>query len=171
MCARGDLAALQSELERKHLGLTQSFESINRKLAAHIGKYNGIFARLCVIWHCAESEPGKLSATISEKTARRVGAFMHGFLLPHALTFYVGVLGLSNDHDRLTAVAGYILARKLDKITNRDVQHGDRTMRSIERRDIESILDQLDALGWVDRMSRAMENCPLGVTRNCPLLG
>jgi hypothetical protein len=87
----------------------QLLESINRKLAAHIGKYDGIFARLCVIWHCVESEPGNLRSTISEQTARRVGAFLHGFLLPHAITFYAGVLGLSNDHDRLTAVAGYIL--------------------------------------------------------------
>jgi hypothetical protein len=126
-----DAQAYWQGLERRQLELCQSFEGVNRKLAAHIGKYNGLFARLCVIWHCAESEPGKLSPIVTEKTAQRVGSFLHGFLLPHALAFYVGVLGLSNDHDRLTAVAGYILARKLGKITNRDVQHGDRTMRKL----------------------------------------
>jgi hypothetical protein len=155
-----DAQAYWQELERKHLELCQSFESVNRKLAAHIGKYNGIFARLCVIWHCAESEPGKLSATISAETARRAGGFLHGFLLPHALAFHVGVLGLSNDHDRLTAVAGYILAHKLDKITNRDVQRGDRTMRGLERRDIESVFDQLEALAWVDRIPGPRPSSP-----------
>ena len=45
-------------------------------------------------------------------TARRAKGFLHGFLLPHALAFYAGVLGLSNDHDALTALAGYILAHK-----------------------------------------------------------
>jgi len=135
-------------LELKHLEL-QGCESINRKLAAHIGKYNGIFARLCVIWHCIESEPGKLTSTISEDTARRVGRFLHGFLLPHALAFYAGVLGLSNDHDRLTAVAGYILAHKLERLTNRDIQRGDRTMRGLDRRETEAVFDQLDALGWL----------------------
>ena len=33
---------------------------------------------------------------------------------PHALAFYSGVLGLSNDHDRLANVADYILAHKLE---------------------------------------------------------
>jgi len=141
----------RQELERKHLEL-QSCESIHRKLAAHIGKYNGIFSRLCVVWHCVENEFGGLPPVIPEETARRVGAFLHGFLLPHALAFYTGVLGLSNDHDRLAAVAGYILARKLNCITNRDVQHGDRTMRGLDRQQIEGVFDQLDALGWIDRI-------------------
>jgi hypothetical protein len=142
--------AIRHELENKHLEL-QKCETINRKLAAHIGKYNGLFARLCVVWHCVEHPIGVLPAEIPEETARQVADFLHGFLLPHALAFYAGVLGLSNDHDRLTAVAGYILARRLERITNRDVQRGDRTMRRLDRRDIQSIFDQLDALGWIGR--------------------
>jgi hypothetical protein len=138
----------RQQLERKHLEL-QACETVNRKLASHIGKYNGIFARLCIVWHCIESEPGKLTTVISEDTARRVGRFLHGFLLPHALAFYAGILGLSNDHGRLTAVAGYILAQGLDKITNRDIQRGDRSMRGLGRRDTELVFDQLDALGWI----------------------
>jgi hypothetical protein len=74
---------------------------------------------------------------------------MHYFLLPHACSFYVGMLGLSDDHERLTAVAGFILAHKLNHITNRDIQRGDRTMRGLERQDIDSIFQQLDALGWI----------------------
>jgi hypothetical protein len=58
------------------------------------------------------------------------------------------VLGLSDDHDRLKAVAGYILAHKLERITNRDVQRGDQTMRGLERREIEAVFDQFEALGW-----------------------
>ena len=62
---------IRKELEKKHLELQQC-ETINRKLASHIGKYNGIFARLCVVWHCVEHAKGTLPATISEATARRV---------------------------------------------------------------------------------------------------
>jgi hypothetical protein len=142
---------LRQELERKHLEL-QSIEAINRKLAAHIGKYDGIFARLCVVWHCVENAGGRLPTAIAEATARRVAGFLHGFLLPHATAFYAGTLGLSDDHNRLTAVAGYILAHKLERITNRDVQRGDRTMRGLGRREIEAVFDQLDALGWIDRV-------------------
>jgi hypothetical protein len=101
-----------------------------------------------------------LPRVISEGTARRAGAFLHGFLLPHAIAFYAGVLGLSNDHDRLEAVAGYILARKLERVTNRDIQHGDRTMRGLSRPETEAILDQLDALGWVDRVPGPRPSSP-----------
>jgi hypothetical protein len=92
-----------------------------------------------------------MPASIPEATARRVEGFLHGFLLPHALAFYAGVLGLSNDHDRLTAVAGYILSNRLERVTNRDVQRGDRTMRKLEQRDVDAIFEQLEAFGWLAR--------------------
>jgi len=69
----------------------------------------------------------------------------------HAAAFYGGVLGLSDDHDRLQAVAGYILSHRLEKVTNRDVQRGDRTMRAIREADIRPLLEQLAALGWLER--------------------
>jgi hypothetical protein len=48
-------------------------------------------------------------------------------------------------------VAGYILAHKLEVVTSRDVQRGDRTMRGIERHNIQRIFEQLEALGWVQQ--------------------
>jgi hypothetical protein len=129
--------AIRHELEKKHIDLMR-WSVINKKLAAHIGKYNGIFARLCIIWHCIEHVGAEPPPIVSEQTASRVAKFMHEFLLPHVASFYSNVLGLSDDHDRLTAVAGYILARKLEMITNRDVQRGDRTMRKLDRQDIDS---------------------------------
>ena len=137
--------AIREDLEHRHLDL-MACEVINRKLAAHIGKYDGLFARLCLLWHCVENSDGY---TVTEHIARRVADFLHRFLLPHAVAFYAGMLALSDDHDRLTKVAGYILARKLTHITNRDVQRGNRAMRGLERQEIERIFDQLEALGWL----------------------
>ena len=54
---------------------------------------------------------------VSFATAKRVADFMHQFLFRHAIAFYAGVLGLADDHDRLTAVAGFILAHKLERLT------------------------------------------------------
>jgi DNA polymerase I-like protein with 3'-5' exonuclease and polymerase domains len=139
--------AIREELEQTHTDL-MAYEAINRKLAAHIGKYDGLFARLCLLWHCIEGAKGLI---VTENTALRVADFMHRFLLPHATAFYAGMLELSDDHDRLTKVAGYILAKKLTRITNRDVQRGNNAMRGLERREIESIFDQLEALGWLTR--------------------
>jgi hypothetical protein len=160
--------AIRNKLEEKHLELVQ-YEAVNKKLAAHIGKYDGIFARLCLIWHCIEGcerQEAAPAAIVDAGIAERVAAFLHGFLLPHALAFYTTIYGLADDHDRLTAVAGYILARKLDVLTNRDIQRGDRTMRGLNKQDIESVFHQLDALGWVSRIPGVRFNDPLRATVN-----
>jgi len=163
--------AIRHDLEARHLDL-QSLETINRKLASHIGKYDGMFARLCVVWHCIEHientmlcdapdfDGTALPATVTEATAQRVADFLHGFLIAHAIAFYSGVLGLSDDHDRLTAIAGYILTHKLDRITNRDVQRGDRTMRGLKDHEIRPLLEQLAALGWLDRIDPPRPSSP-----------
>jgi Protein of unknown function (DUF3987)/Primase C terminal 2 (PriCT-2) len=143
---------LRAELERKHLELAQQFEMINKKLAAAIGKYDGYFGRLCLLWHCIEHAREKtLPQLVTENTARRVAKFMDCFLRPHAVAFYCGVLGLADEHDRLASVAGYILAHRLEKVTNRDIQRGDRTMRGLTRRETDNVCEQLEALGWVTR--------------------
>jgi hypothetical protein len=144
--------ALRGELESKHLALAQKLEVINKKLAAAIGKYDGYFGRLCVIWHCIEHANEKtLPNIVTEDTARRVADFMYRFLLPHAVAFYCGVLGLADEHDRLASVAGHILAHRLERVTNRDIHRGDRTMRHLTQRETDEVFEQFEALGWVTR--------------------
>jgi hypothetical protein len=143
--------AIRSQLEERHVELMNS-ESVNKKLAAHIGKYDGVFARLCVLWHCIENvDQDVLPTIVTEDTAHRVAKFLHEFLLKHAIAFFVGMLGFADDHDRLKNVASYILARKLDKISNRDICRGDRSMRKLSDGDTVKIFEQLEALGWLDR--------------------
>jgi hypothetical protein len=111
-----------------------------------------------LLWHCIEETEG---SALTEHTARRVADFMHRFLLPHATAFYADMLELSDDHDRLTKVAGYILAKNLSRVTNRDVQRGSRVMRGLERLEIESIFEQLEALGWLMRTPSPYRSTPL----------
>jgi hypothetical protein len=140
----------REELEERHLAL-QDCEAVDPKLSAHIGKYDGIFARLCVIWHCVENAAmGEVPRIITEDTAHRAGEFLHKFFLPHAIAFHIGMLGLSNDHDRLAAIAGYILAKGLKKVTNRDVKGSVRLLRKATPHEIEDAMHHLDNLGWVD---------------------
>lgn len=141
--------AIRRELEARHHGLI-ACEAVNKKLAAHIGKLDGLFARLCVVFHVVDNFAAvPLPGLIAERTARRVETFMRFYTLPHAVAFYSGVLGLGDDHDRLQAIASYILARGLDRVDNRAVQRGDRAMRRIANRDIQPLLEQLAALNWL----------------------
>jgi hypothetical protein len=84
---------------------------------------------------------------------------LHGPVAPR-VCLLCGLLGLSNDHDRLEVVADYILALKKERVTNRDTHHGDRTMRGLSRLETEAVLDQLDALGWVDRIPGSRPSSP-----------
>ncbi len=141
---------LRQELSEKHHEMQASWEILNKKLAAHIGKYDGLYARLCVLFHCIEAEGARPPTTVSLDTARRVADFLHEFLFPHALAFYQNVLGLSDRHDAVLATAGWILAHQPQKITVRDVRRGDRTMREMDVDQAEEVLRKLDALSWVE---------------------
>jgi hypothetical protein len=143
---------IRAELEKKHKVL-EAFWEKNTKLATHIGKYDGIFARLCVLFHCIGCGAAGFGPlpVISEATARSVAEFLHGFLFWHAAAFYTDVIGLSDSHDHVTRVADYILAHGLEKITIRDVARGDRAMRALDKKAVEAIFDQLHAMGWIDR--------------------
>ena len=162
-----DAQLIRRELEAQHLSL-QTLENINRKLASHIGKYDGLFARLCLIWHFVEyfdptstkCSKSAIPIEISGATAKRVAGFLHEFLLPHALAFYSGVLSLSDEHDRLQSLAGYILARHLEVVKNRHVQRGDRQMRGLKDHEIRVIFEQLEALGWLKRVDPPKPSSP-----------
>lgn len=127
-----------------------SFETINKKLAAHIGKLDGLFARLCIVWHVA-SEPWKaaIEPTISAATAAKVAQFIGTFLLPHAFAFYAGVLGMSDDQEQLEAVAGYILAHRLKEIDHRTIQRSVRSCRKLDRFSTRPLFETLAAMNWL----------------------
>jgi hypothetical protein len=136
--------AIRRKLEQRHLDLT-TCEGFSAKLAAHLGKYDGIFARLCLIWHCLET--ANWNTPISEDAAARVERFLHGFLLPHAVAFYAS-MG-SDNHDRLADVAGYILAHNLQVITNRDLARCIRSTKGLTGFEVRELFEALDALGWI----------------------
>lgn len=143
---------LRAELEVKHHAMATGWEILNKKLAAHIGKYDGLFARLCIVFHCVETNGDRPSHVIPFDVARRASAFLHEFLFPHSLAFYSNVLGMSDKHDALLSVAGWILTHRPEKMTVRDVQRGDRVMREMDREQAEDVLRRLDAMSWLEPM-------------------
>ena len=137
--------ALRRELEIDHLKWMRGFERINGRLASHIGKYDGIFSRLCILFHCCEQD-GHL---ITVDTAKRVAKFLHGFLMRHAIGFYADVLGLSSSQDEIADTAGFILAHDLQEIDARVGKSRVRSLRKLEVADIIRVLEQLEGFGWL----------------------
>ncbi|WLB58004.1 DUF3987 domain-containing protein [Bradyrhizobium japonicum] len=141
---------LRSSLAQKYFEMQCAWEAVNKKLASHLGKYDGLFARLCIVFHCIESDGARPASVIKEDIASRAAAFLEQFLFPHAVAFYVDILGLSDRHDMVLAAAGFILARKLETISVRDVRRGDRIMRGMDVDQAQAVLEQLDAFGWLE---------------------
>jgi hypothetical protein len=141
---------LRSALAQKYFEMQCGWESVNKKLASHLGKYDGLFARLCIVFHCIESEGSRPASVITEDTARRAAAFLEEFLFPHAVAFYVDVLGMADRNDYVLATAGFILAHKLNVISVREVRRGDRIMRNMSIDEARAVLEQLDAFGWLE---------------------
>lgn len=141
---------LRTSLAQKYFEMQCAWESVNKKLASHLGKYDGLFARLCIVFHCIESAGSRPASVIKEDTAKRAADFLEKFLFPHAVAFYVDVLGMADRHDHVLATAGFILAHKLNVITVRDVRRGDRVMRGMSVDEAQAVLEQLDAFGWLE---------------------
>ena len=144
---------IREELEKKHLDLMQ-LEGLNRKLDVALRQVQRHLrpALRGLALRRARRRRGRSCPPSSPRPPHgALRTSCTASLKPHAVAFYVGVLGLSNDHDRLANVADYILARKLERITNRDVARGDRSMRGLKKHETEAIFEQLEALGWVIR--------------------
>jgi hypothetical protein len=140
---------IRADLEREHLELSR-LDAFNRKLGAHFGKYDGLFARLALLFHAIDhADAETLPNDVPEDTARRARDFLHGFLRPHAIAFYHDVLSVRDGADQLTAVASFILAHGRERMTARDVQRGNGTMRGMTKDDVRDVMGRLEVAGWV----------------------
>ena len=116
--------------ERRHDELKQ-LGIINKKLAAHCGKLDGYFARLCLIWHCIENAATGKLPSLYHRRNRTPCQQVHGRLFVAArFAFYGGTLNLTDDHEIIGEVADYILAHKLERVTTRDIARGSRSIGS-----------------------------------------
>lgn len=100
---------------------------ISNSMVAHLGKWEGLSARLMLTFHaidCAALSLHPQSCRVSGETASRVKAFMLEFLLPHAIQFYMDILGGTEATKHFTAIANLILTKHPKEITLREMLHG-----------------------------------------------
>jgi len=122
----------------------------NKFLAAALGKWNGLFARLLLTFHCIESAAAQgypVSNEVSVETARRVSDLMWFTLLPHAVAFYQG---LDPIEDTARELAALILAHEWARFTvKRDLNRHWKASRKLKPWELEGTLDRLEAFGWI----------------------
>ena len=146
-----DAQRIRQRVEECYFDRARAIETTNRKLAAHVIKYNGLFARLCLIWHCVENvSTGMLPLAISASIAERVERFLDGFLFHHAVAFHARILGLSDNHDQLMKIASFILSRHLETLKASIIHRGTGSLRAMNRVEIHQVMQQMESYGWVE---------------------
>ena len=121
-------------------------------LRSHIGKWSGLFARLCLIFHaieCAGARAHPLEYDVSGDTAERVERLMREYLLPHALAYYTDILGAAGDLEHSRWIAGHILSKKLETVTNRDLLRAYKQWRGLDDFRRQRITESLCDMGWM----------------------
>jgi hypothetical protein len=122
----------------------------NKFLAAAIGKWNGLFARMLLTFHCVEAATDHeypCFREVSGETAHRVSDLMWRTLLPHAVAFYQG---LDPIEDTARELAALILAHEWPRFTvKRDLNRNWRASRKLKPWELEETLDRLEAFGWI----------------------
>lgn len=145
----------RAELAKQHVDMVSVIAHANGKIASHIGKYNGLFARLCVIWHCIENADAEtLPEEVEEGTARRAGRFLHEYLFRHLKSFYTGILGMSDDLEAVRDLGGFILAHGKEVVFMRDLQRSTKSLKSLGRFEGARIFEQLEAMGWLEQVHK-----------------
>jgi phage/plasmid primase-like uncharacterized protein len=143
---------IREAMADKHHAFVNNFEGANTKLSTHVGKYDGLFVRLCVIWHCVENvSADELPCEVSEETAGKVARFMAEFILPHALAFYIGTVDLNENDSIIRDVGGSILTHKLERVTINEMRRKVRSMRNATPPERDEAMGLLEAYGWLAR--------------------
>ncbi|KZY86761.1 hypothetical protein A3743_16310 [Oleiphilus sp. HI0072] len=122
----------------------------NKFLAAALGKWSGLFARLLLTFHCIEAGTASKHPTafeVSGDTAQRVATLMWNTLLPHAISFYNG---LDPVEDTALDLARLLLAKSWARFTvKRDLNREWKASRKLKPWELDETLDRLEAFSWI----------------------
>ena len=97
---------------------------------------------------------------MSLDTYQRAEHLLTEFIRPHQFAFFFGVLGLTDDHDILAKIAGLILVKGLDVVTNRIVERAGLTKGKPDNFTVQPLFEQLYAYGWLLSVERKRANDP-----------
>lgn len=132
------------------------------RLKAAFGKWPGLWARLALLFHLIEkadpsrpSDDREMVEVLSEATARCTSAYLEGVLLPHLLRADA-VMYTTQQTGHARWIAGFILAKRQERVTVRDVVLAYHSLRAPERRrELLEVMEGLVSMGWLRPEERA----------------
>jgi hypothetical protein len=134
----------------------ESMPDKSARMKAALGKFRGIYARLCLLFHLidvadahARGDLGPPLQVVPEATARRAMLYVRDVLLPH-LGRADAVMYLTPQTGHARWIAGFILSRGFTRITRRDVTRAYGALRAPEtERELTSVMTALVSMAWL----------------------
>jgi hypothetical protein len=150
----GERRQLESFVKRE-----MALPKASTSFAQWLEKLPNEFGRLALVFHFVEcyARPAAASPVefeppeeVSGETARRARRFLEEFAHPHAAVFYNHILGASQIEEHARWVAGFIVARGLASITERDVyKNYSAFKRQDTRGDLTNTMRDLELNDWL----------------------
>jgi hypothetical protein len=127
------------------------------RLKAAFGKWPGLFARLCLVFHLigvadqrAKGANATIPTVISDATAGMAASFMREIVLPHQLRAEA-VMFSTDQTGHARWIAGYILSHGMERVSIRDVVRSYKTLSAPEaRRELDAVMASLVSVSWLE---------------------
>ena len=122
-----------------------------------VAKWRGLLARLTLVLHLVEGAERLLKGEqlqpadrleLDPATVDRACRFIMRVVAPSTFRFFAELATANENEEHARWVAGFLLSRKLERVTAREIGRGYRTLRGDKRR-ILATMDQLEHGGWV----------------------
>ena len=134
------------------------------RMRVHLGKWQGLFVRLCLLYHVIEAAAANQQAADSEVprgTAETVKRLMLDYLLPHLRAFYGNVLDQNATAEHARWIAGYILARDATFISIRDINRAYGAWKRLMEGDQKQVMRSLVDAAWLEPNGRGWKVNPM----------
>lgn len=145
-----------AELRRE--SVAELYKIINTRMIGapfigHIGKWEGLTARMILTFHCIQcvaEHRHPESVEVHESTARLALDYMMKHLLQHSVSFYEDGLGQSDIHDAAKLIAGRIVAMGDTEVrTGALKQYAPNKYRQLGDEKQRQVLARLVEYGWL----------------------
>ncbi|WP_293809382.1 DUF3987 domain-containing protein [uncultured Bosea sp.] len=142
--------------QRTH-DLQMAAETTRPGFAQFVGKLDGLFGTLSLLFHVAEGLEHWFSERVISETAERVETLFSEFILPHAFEFY-GFADQAAGTDKLRKIASWVLTSGRERLTTRDAMREVSCLRDLDAFRIGRELGPLVAGGWLEPDNHGPEN-------------
>ena len=143
---------VRQRIERRVVELN-GVETLPQGLKTHIGKFEGMFARYCLLFHVVDLYERRVhpnSENVSGAVAERVEHFMMTYLMSHAMSFYRDVIGKNDTSELAKWIARFILAKERAQLTRRDLKRLVAQAKNSTDWELHNAMEALATLGWVE---------------------